>query len=64
VQIGDNTETDVEEIGWEVSGSHGSEMIAFWDRAPCSLVEVDRRLRGAYCLQRDYTVLYPRWLSS
>jgi hypothetical protein len=23
---------------------------AFWDIAPCSLVEVDRRFRGAYCL--------------
>jgi hypothetical protein len=45
----------------------------FWDVAPCSHVEVDRRFRGAYCfhhqgdessplwnvgqLQRDYTVL-------
>jgi hypothetical protein len=26
-------------------------MIAFWDIAPCSLVEVDRRFRGAYCLR-------------
>jgi hypothetical protein len=24
--------------------------IAFWDRAPCSLVDVYRRLRGACCL--------------
>jgi hypothetical protein len=24
-------------------------MRAFWDVAPCSLVEVDRRVRGAYC---------------
>jgi hypothetical protein len=24
-------------------------MTAFWDIAPCSLVEVHRRLRGAYC---------------
>jgi hypothetical protein len=23
---------------------------AFWDIAPCCIVEVDRRLRGAYCL--------------
>jgi hypothetical protein len=23
---------------------------AFWDVAPCSLVEVDRRFRGVYCL--------------
>jgi hypothetical protein len=25
-------------------------MTAFWDIAPCSLVEVDRRFSGAYCL--------------
>jgi hypothetical protein len=30
----------------------------FWDIAPCSHVEVDRRLRDAYCLhhQGDYAV--------
>jgi hypothetical protein len=45
-------------------------MTGFWDIAPCSLVEVDRRFRGVYCLhhlvgllQRDYTVLYTRRLS-
>jgi hypothetical protein len=26
-------------------------MTAFWDIAPCSLAEVDRRFRGAYCLR-------------
>jgi hypothetical protein len=25
-------------------------MTAFWDTAPCSLVETDRRFRSAYCL--------------
>jgi hypothetical protein len=25
-------------------------MIAFWDIAPCSVVEVDRRFKGAHCL--------------
>jgi hypothetical protein len=25
-------------------------MTALWDTAPCSLVEVDRRFRDAYCL--------------
>jgi hypothetical protein len=24
----------------------------FWDVAPCSLVEIDRRFRGAYCLHQ------------
>jgi hypothetical protein len=28
-------------------------MIAFWDRPPCSLIEVDRRFRGAYCDRPD-----------
>jgi hypothetical protein len=32
---------------------------ALWDIAPCSLVEVDRRFRGAYCLlTRQYTGLF------
>jgi hypothetical protein len=26
------------------------ELTAFWDTVLCSLVEIDRRLRGAYCL--------------
>jgi hypothetical protein len=32
--------------------SHGGEYKdgEFWDIAPCSLVVVDRRFRGAYCL--------------
>jgi hypothetical protein len=25
-------------------------MTAFWDVAPCSLVLIERRFRGAYCL--------------
>jgi hypothetical protein len=28
-------------------------MTAFWDIAPCSLVDVDRRFRGAYCLHHQ-----------
>jgi hypothetical protein len=30
-----------------------STMTAFWDTVPCSLVEVDRRFRGAYCLHHQ-----------
>jgi hypothetical protein len=30
-------------------------MAVFWDVVPCSLVDADRRFRGAYCLdQGDY----------
>jgi hypothetical protein len=38
----------------ELSGSHGDEYEDgfCWDVAPCSLVKVDRRFRGAYCLHR------------
>jgi hypothetical protein len=25
-------------------------MTAFWDTAPCNLVDVDRRFRGTFCL--------------
>jgi hypothetical protein len=28
----------------------GMQMISFWDIAPCSLVELNRHFRGAYCL--------------
>jgi hypothetical protein len=28
-------------------------MAVFWDVAPCSLVEVYRRFRGAYCLHHQ-----------
>jgi hypothetical protein len=27
-------------------------MTAFWDIAPCSLIDVYRRFRGAYCRDR------------
>jgi hypothetical protein len=30
-----------------------AKMIAFWDTELCSLVEVDRRFRGAYCLRQQ-----------
>jgi hypothetical protein len=28
-------------------------MAVFWDVAPCSLVEIDRRFRGAFCLHHQ-----------
>jgi hypothetical protein len=28
-------------------------MIAFWNIAPCNLVEMDRRFRRAYCLHHQ-----------
>jgi hypothetical protein len=38
----------------ETSGSHGGEYEnAFWDVAPCILVEVNRRFRGARCLHHQ-----------
>jgi hypothetical protein len=30
--------------------TYGKILTVFWDVAPCSLVETDRRFRGAYCL--------------
>jgi hypothetical protein len=29
------------------------EITAFWDTSPCSLLEADRRFRGAYCLHHE-----------
>jgi hypothetical protein len=38
----------------EISGSHGDEYEGvFWNVAPCSLVEVYRRFRGACCLRHQ-----------
>jgi hypothetical protein len=39
-------------VSYEISGSHGDEYdyIVFWDVAPCSHVEVNRRFRDTYCL--------------
>jgi hypothetical protein len=39
----------------EISGSHSGEFedIYFWEVAPRSLLEVDRRFRGAYCLHHQ-----------
>jgi hypothetical protein len=28
-------------------------MAVFWDVMPCSLVEIDRRFRGAFCLHHQ-----------
>jgi hypothetical protein len=28
-------------------------MAVFWDVAPCSLVDIDRRFGGAYCLHHQ-----------
>jgi hypothetical protein len=40
--------------GWAVVGTgFGSKMTVFWDVAPCSLVEIDRRFTGAYCLHHQ-----------
>jgi hypothetical protein len=42
------------------SCSHLLKMTVFWDVAPTSLVEIDRRFRNAYCrhYQSDESVLY------
>jgi hypothetical protein len=44
-------------VRFQVLAATVMKMTAFWDTAPCSLVEVHRRFRGAYCP-------YPRSLSS
>jgi hypothetical protein len=33
---------------YEITGS-SLKMTAFWDIAPCTFVEADRRFRGTYC---------------
>jgi hypothetical protein len=39
-----------------ISSSQGGEYeewLVFWDVAPCSLIDTDRRFRGAYCLHHQ-----------
>jgi hypothetical protein len=31
----------------------GIKLTAFWDIAPCSLIECDRRFKGTYCLHQQ-----------
>jgi hypothetical protein len=40
-------------VGFQVLKAASVKMLAFWDIAPCSLVIVDRRFKGAYCLRRQ-----------
>jgi hypothetical protein len=42
---------------FEVLTAEGMNMTAFWNMTSCSPVEVDRRLRGAYSLQHQGTVI-------
>jgi hypothetical protein len=50
-------------IAGRVEGGYCSvKVTAFWDIAPCCLIEVDFRNVGL--LQRNYTALYSRKLSS
>jgi hypothetical protein len=59
-------------IFYEVRTEFLKKIKAFLEIVPYSLVEADRRFRGSYCLDQgddrsddgDYTVLYPRKLSS
>jgi hypothetical protein len=37
-------------MGFQVLTATNMKMIVIWDVAPCSLVETDRRFRGAYGL--------------
>jgi hypothetical protein len=37
-------------MGFQVLTAARLKMIALWDIAPCSLVQVDGRFRSAYCI--------------
>jgi hypothetical protein len=43
--MGKSEDYDVDETTWNFL-----QFIVFWDVAPCSHVEVDRRFKGAYCV--------------
>jgi hypothetical protein len=37
-------------VRFQVLTATSMQMVVFWDVSPCSLVEIDQRFRGAYCL--------------
>jgi hypothetical protein len=37
-------------VRFQVLTAASMKMTVFWDVAQCSVVEIDRRFRGAYCL--------------
>jgi hypothetical protein len=52
-------------VRFQVLTAAGMKMMAFWAIAPCNIVEVYRRFRGAYCFyHQGYESLYDRKLSS
>jgi hypothetical protein len=40
-------------VRYQVSTEESLKLIAFWDIAPCSLVAIDRRFKGEYCLHHQ-----------
>jgi hypothetical protein len=40
-------------VRFQVLTEASMKFTVFWDVAPCSHVEVDRRFRGAYCLHHQ-----------
>jgi hypothetical protein len=43
----------IEFVRVQVLTATSMKMTALWDISPCSLVEVDQRFRGAYCLRNQ-----------
>jgi hypothetical protein len=48
-------------VRFKVLTEANMKMAAFWDVAPCSLVEVDRRFRDAHCLHHQMSDSSPWW---
>jgi hypothetical protein len=44
-------------VRYQVLTAVGMKIIALWDRVLCSLVDVDRRLGGAYCLHNKIALI-------
>jgi hypothetical protein len=40
-------------VRFKILTAASMKMIVFWDLAPCGLVEIDLRFRGAYCLHHQ-----------
>jgi hypothetical protein len=58
-----NSELDLKLVRFQVRKVANMNMTAFWDIVPCSLVEVYRRFRGAYCLRLHHLIGSPLSIS-
>jgi hypothetical protein len=49
---------NITKMRFEILTVTSMKMAVFWDVAPCSLIDIDRRFRGAYCHHHQGLILH------